>query len=53
MTKQQMRAEFFRAKDALREALVSRGLHHTDDRQFYVEIQNVWRKMNEITPKFK
>lgn len=53
MTKQQMRQEFFRVKNELTDALVSRGFNHTNDEEFYKAIQNVWKKMNEITPKFK
>ena len=53
MTKQQMRAEFFRVKNEIADALVSRGFSHTDDVQFYKTIQQVWDSMNKITPKFK
>lgn len=53
MTKQQMRAEFFRVKNALTDALISRGFNHTNDEEFYKAIQSVWKEMNEITPKFK
>ena len=53
MTKEEMRQRFFRVKNKLADALVSRGFDHIDDKQFYAEIQNVWKEMNEITPKFK
>lgn len=53
MTKEQMRQEFFRAKNELTDALVSRGFNHTNDEEFYKTIQGIWRKMNDITPKFK
>lgn len=53
MTKQEMRQRFFQVKNKLTDALVSRGFDHIDDKQFYAEIQNVWKEMNEITPKFK
>ena len=53
MTKQQMRAEFFRVKNEIADALVSRGFSHSDDVQFYKTIQQVWDSMNKITPKFK
>ena len=53
MTKEEMRQRFFRAKNQLSDALISRGLNHTNDEEFYKAIQNVWKEMNEITPKFK
>lgn len=53
MTKQEMRIEFFRAKECLRNALLSRGLGYIGDESFYKEIQNIWTKMNDLTPKFK
>ena len=53
MTKEQMRQEFFRVKNELTDALVSRGFNHTNDEEFYKEIQRIWNKMNKITPKFK
>ena len=53
MTKQEMRIEFFRAKECLRNALLSRGLGYIGDENFYKEIQNIWTKMNDLTPKFK
>lgn len=53
MTKQQMRAEFFRIKNQLTDALLSRGFNHTNDEEFYKVIQKIWSEMNELTPKFK
>ena len=53
MTKEEMRQRFFRAKNQLSDALISRGFNHTNDEEFYKAIQNVWKDMNEITPKFK
>lgn len=53
MTKEQMRQEFFRVKNELTDALVSRGFNHTNDEDFYKAIQGIWKKMNGITPKFK
>lgn len=53
MTKQEMRQRFFQVKNQLSDALVSRGFNHTNDEEFYKAIQNVWKEMNEITPKFK
>lgn len=53
MTKEQMRQEFFRVKNELTDALVSRGFNHMNDEEFYKTIQGIWRKMNDITPKFK
>ena len=53
MTKEEMRQRFFRAKNQLSDALISRGFNHTNDEEFYKAIQNVWKEMNDITPKFK
>lgn len=53
MTKEEMRQRFFRAKNQLSDALISRSFNHTNDEGFYKAIQNIWKEMNEITPKFK
>ena len=53
MTKIEMRERFFQVKTLLADALVNRAFNHTNDEEFYKAIQNVWKEMNEITPKFK
>ena len=53
MTKQEMRKEFFFAKENLRQALIGVGVGDITPDEFRSVVQGVWRRMNELTPKFK
>lgn len=51
MTKQQLRAELFRVKGLLRDALLEEGYKGipNSDTDFYNAVLGVWREMNKQT----
>ena len=53
MTKKEMQKEFCFAKENLRIALINVGVGETTPEEFRSIIHGIWKRMNEITPKFK
>ena len=54
MTKQQLRHEYFAAKDELRDAMLREYNRHGEKTQvpeFWNDLHNLWTKMNKLCEK--
>ena len=47
MTKAMLRAELFRIKGLIRDALLEEGFKNGTETEFYTAILSVWREMNK------
>lgn len=46
MTKAMLRAELFRIKGLIRDALLEEGFKNGTETDFYTQILSIWREMN-------
>lgn len=46
MTKQQLRAELFRIKGLIRDALLDEAYSHGTESDLYVAVHSIWKEMN-------
>jgi len=47
MTKAQLRAELFRIKGLIRDALLEEGFKNGTETKFYADVLSIWREMNK------
>ena len=47
MTKAMLRAELFRIKGLIRDALLEEGFKNGTETKFYTDILSVWKEMNK------
>lgn len=47
MTKAMLRAELFRIKGLIRDALLEEGFKNGTETQFYGDIYSIWKEMNK------